>query len=881
MLGESGTNERADLKSPIANFFSILISTAKNNKSAEISAEDNSITTDLTDAFRNGGNINCIINVTQRIFTKDDGKSLIEVNKLIKFRQYLEVNKKQDLLKEYEKFLRQTISQGKKEQNSAFFSDEFACVGGVISRLVSYNDPPFQAMIIGLVRPDAASFVSDDNQVHIIALLHFLAGFGTTDVHKFRPAIDPLMTKEVMEELCQLIHPFILLDKIVNKITNELWVLGEFVNNVKDDMIITINSSNAKISIETLIDTIKAAYPHKNLYNLPERLGSPQCYLLDPKRYPFFQKNKEDIKSYLFSEIKKIISEVEEKEIDQDSTEQEARFNQISKLFLIFVRGHHDYQLTIEDFKELVGKGKILKRIDDKYEISSEFNNILPNHLKEYFSDKFLNDFITPLIDQLTSNKEIFDAINKIKSINHQKENFTEEEKSFIISVLDKKCNYMNLLHILAKDVDVTQKQITALLGIITKEKKILLIDGEDSNGSRPLHIAAENGCIEIILAFIREGVKVNQYTTDGFTELHIATQKGYIEIVKALTRKGADVDQGTEYGFTALHIAAQEGHIEIVEFLATYKFLIDAESGVDIVSKYGSTALHLAAKGGHIEIVKFLINNGADVDQATKYGLTALHIAAQEGHIEIVKFLIEEKKINVNQATSKSGSTALYIAAKNGHIEIVKFLINNGADVNQASEEGFTALYIAAKEGHIEIVKFLIEEEKININQASEDGFTPLHIAAANGHLGAVKALAENKATNLDKPTSKSGSTALHIAAKNGHIDIVKALIEHGANVNIPTNLGFTPIHAAAAKGCIEIVKFLINNGADVNQASEEGLTALHVAAKNGHIEIVKFLIEEKKINVNQATSKSGSTALYIAAKNGHIEIVINQSIN
>ena len=73
----------------------------------------------------------------------------------------------------------------------------------------------------------------------------------------------------------------------------------------------------------------------------------------------------------------------------------------------------------------------------------------------------------------------------------------------------------MNLLHILAKDVEVTEGQITALLDIILKEKKSL-IEEEDSKGSRPIHIAAYIGCTGMVKALIKAGADVNKAAEMG-----------------------------------------------------------------------------------------------------------------------------------------------------------------------------------------------------------------------------------------------------------------------------------------------------------------------------------------------------------------------------
>jgi hypothetical protein len=254
----------------LANFWNKLINTQNSDKSEGGGAENipseeiARLNGDITTAFNYQGlideKIKKIIAVTKGIFGVRDG----ETTTIDNFERYLTQNKGEssfpNLLKEYEKFLRNTISQNKKEQNITFFSDNFACVGGTITRLELYNNPPFIEMIISLLELNAASFVSNGNQIHIRAFQRFLAGFDTEDVHKFAPATDPSMTKEVMKEICKLTNPAALLDRMVGKIANDLLELGKSVKKLElgneDDKEIAkiINGSNVKIDIDTLIE---------------------------------------------------------------------------------------------------------------------------------------------------------------------------------------------------------------------------------------------------------------------------------------------------------------------------------------------------------------------------------------------------------------------------------------------------------------------------------------------------------------------------------------------------------------------------------------------------------------------------------------------------
>ena len=48
-----------------------------------------------------------------------------------------------------------------------------------------------------------------------------------------------------------------------------------------------------------------------------------------------------------------------------------------------------------------------------------------------------------------------------------------------------------------------------------------------------------------------------------GFTPLHVAVQQGRLDIVKWLTASNIDLNTETPTGYTAMHIAATNGHVD------------------------------------------------------------------------------------------------------------------------------------------------------------------------------------------------------------------------------------------------------------------------------------------------------------------------------
>ncbi len=232
-------------------------------------------------------------------------------------------------------------------------------------------------------------------------------------------------------------------------------------------------------------------------------------------------------------------------------------------------------------------------------------------------------------------------------------------------------------------------------------------------------------------------GKKINQQDSSGVTSLHIAAQNGHVEIVKALLEKNANVNLVNSKGLSALSLAADNGHVAIV------KALLEKNAAVNTSSGY--SPLLMAAQNGHLEIVKALLEKNANVNDSIK-GLTPLYVAAKNGYSEIVKALLK-KNANVNLTNLKCKSP-LWIAAENGHLDIVKILLEG----NQKCEIDNSLLCDLGKH-QVKVIEILLE-----------NGFTLLDLIKDN--LFAVENLLEfwkkqandkNRVSNLQSTPSIS----------------------------------------------------------------------------------------------------------------------------
>ncbi|HLP34980.1 MAG TPA: ankyrin repeat domain-containing protein, partial [Amoebophilaceae bacterium] len=276
---------------------------------------------------------------------------------------------------------------------------------------------------------------------------------------------------------------------------------------------------------------------------------------------------------------------------------------------------------------------------------------------------------------------------------------------------------------------------------------------------------------------------------------LHLAAQNGHLEVVQALLEKGAPVDALAKDNAAPLHLAAQNGHLEVV------KELLEKGAPVDALAKDNWTPLHLAAFNGHLEVVQALLEKGAPVDALEIDNWTPLHRAALNGHLEVVKELLE-KGAPVD-AQSKGNWTPLQLAAQNGHLAVVKYLIKEGADIFTRNNH-VTVLHRAISGNNIELIQFILD--KINnatdkdlqrryevLNAPDGQGDTPLMGAIENERIKATQLLLEH---NVDvNIKNNEGLTALHWAVKVERLELVQLLLDHHVDPAIKDKQGKTAL--------------------------------------------------------------------------------------
>ncbi|CDU85057.1 ankyrin-repeat protein, putative [Plasmodium yoelii] len=265
-------------------------------------------------------------------------------------------------------------------------------------------------------------------------------------------------------------------------------------------------------------------------------------------------------------------------------------------------------------------------------------------------------------------------------------------------------------------------------------------IENDSSMGSfdlEPIHLASNDGNIELIKYLLKSGIDINSKTkVRKYTALHICASKGDINTVKFLVNNNADINALTYNNETALWFASISNHLNVCKYLLENGALL-------YLNKKGDSALHAASTMGNYEIVKLLIDNSANITHLDVNLLEPIHYASFEGHKGIVKILmykqIEQtlketmnkiiynmKKYNVytkNLETyyyfkyksiikKKIISKVLCCAITSRSYKLVKYILNKGTDVNYFDIRlQLFPIHAAAISGNIKIFKFLIQK--------------------------------------------------------------------------------------------------------------------------------------------------------------------------
>jgi len=86
---------------------------------------------------------------------------------------------------------------------------------------------------------------------------------------------------------------------------------------------------------------------------------------------------------------------------------------------------------------------------------------------------------------------------------------------------------------------------------------------------------------------------------------LHIAAQQGLLEVAECLLDNGADIDVQDENGFTPLHLAVDEGYYNSNSHADTAKLLLDKGANSMITDQQNWSPINWAKDRNYTPIVE------------------------------------------------------------------------------------------------------------------------------------------------------------------------------------------------------------------------------------------------------------------------------------
>ena len=361
-----------------------------------------------------------------------------------------------------------------------------------------------------------------------------------------------------------------------------------------------------------------------------------------------------------------------------------------------------------------------------------------------------------------------------------------------------------------------------------------------------PAFVSAGAGCVKNLIILASKGANLNHTVkcrqlkpstpecrrmACEYSLLHIAAQEGNVEIVEFLIESHANVLKTTLCNNTPIELAAKNGHLKVVKTIKKAGGLLDRVS------------LYYAVAGGHGRVVEYLLDEG--VEDTCIHDNNLPKDGTQNENQDNRRMMLDNGHLEMRE-------TALHAAVGNEHLSVIEALLRQPENsLNCPNAAGRRPLHEAVQFNKHNALQVMLTAG-INTSVRCEAsslagpqhnycpcGFSALHIAAMYGHYSVAKLLIEHNAdVNL---RDCDGSTPLHIASCYGKVSLIKLLVHSGAKINLRTFNLSTPLHSAAA--CLATTSFstLLELGSNYSAQDNKNMTILHYLVNN-----IKFVERE-----------------------------------
>ncbi|KAF5270614.1 hypothetical protein FQA39_LY01352 [Lamprigera yunnana] len=230
-------------------------------------------------------------------------------------------------------------------------------------------------------------------------------------------------------------------------------------------------------------------------------------------------------------------------------------------------------------------------------------------------------------------------------------------------------------------------------------------------DGNTPLHIAAENNSLPMVLKLLSiPKINVQIRNLHGQVPLHITVECNNIKMARMLLKKNTNPNIVDRLGNTPLHIAVRSRSISFAQLLI--KFHADP----NIFNAMDYTPLYIAIlETQSYPMMKLLINHGAKI-RNTKRRMPLILEAALFCHtmeeLQMIMHLVK-MGIDITVIERTSQKNILHFVAITGYFQLGIELLIFGADANHRDIMGNTPADVARAHKNFEMM-FLFKNAQI-----------------------------------------------------------------------------------------------------------------------------------------------------------------------
>ncbi|MCJ1383435.1 Ankyrin repeat domain-containing protein 44 [Xylographa soralifera] len=411
----------------------------------------------------------------------------------------------------------------------------------------------------------------------------------------------------------------------------------------------------------------------------------------------------------------------------------------------------------------------------------------------------------------------------------------------------------------------------------------------DNSERLSPLFLAVLVGAIDTVSLLLSNGANANLTASDGWLPLHMAAYEGDVAIVLVLLDYTTNPWQLNNNGNSPELVAVSAGWDQVARVLRDHagkqsscislptnpclrgQTSGDIFSAIDrgdlehcdrLVGDLGSgTVLNVSSVFGNVGAIELLLSQGVFPDSTNICRKSSSYLAAQYSHHSALQCLLKAGA-NPNIRTLE-GKTAAIAAAENGHLDIPNFLLQQQADIAALDVLRRGCLYYAALHGHTKVLKFLVTlEGDLALPDLTE--LTPVHVGfkscsystqlfllsrcsipnIQSSLFGNIlnHACANSRAVFVNNK-SQVNNTPLYAAALLDRVDIIQLLLDTSAEIEACGGQYGTSLMAACAMGRLQAARALVANGAKLSCVDQAGVTRTAVECAKHHSELVTWL--------------------------------------